>query len=238
MEFIKIKNEPVEYQFVTNKRARTLSYVVKDGCVKVTAPPEVTPQQAQDFLTEKEEELFEIIDKIKTQDKSPYHYVDGEKFLYRGRRYTLEVLEDNKKATRVQLAGGHMFVYLPSGLDESEKKLATRSLVDTFFQQNALRILEELTEYYSRLMDIPYKPIKIKNQRSRWGSCSNKGSIYLNWRIIMAPNQVISYVVIHELAHLKYSDHSREFWALVGEHMPDYKRWKKWLADNSEGLIL
>jgi len=238
MEFIKINNQPIEYQFIVNKRARTLSYIVKDGRVKVTAPPEVTPQQAQDFLIEKEQELVEIIDKIRAQDKSPYLYVDGEKFLYRGRHYTLQIMEESEKCTRVQISGGHLFVYLPPGLDESEKKLAVRSLIDDFFQQNALRILEELAEHYSQRMNIPYKPIKIKNQRTRWGSCSSKGSINLNWRIIMAPNQAIAYVVIHELAHLKYADHSREFWNLVGEQMPDYKRWKKWLADNSESLTL
>ena len=211
---------------------------MKDDRVIVTVPPAFTEEQAREFILENSRDISNRINKIRERDKSPYQYGNGEKFFYRGRQYALQIIEGETRSAPVLLKGGHLFVYLAPGLDESEKKLATRSHIDGFFQDSALKILDELTQYYSKLMGIPYKPIRVKNQRTRWGSCSNKGSINLNWRIIMAPNQVITYVVIHELAHLKYEDHSREFWALVGKHMPDYKRWKKWLVDNGESLTI
>lgn len=237
MEFLKINDQLIEYKLAYSKRARIISYTIKDGRVFVTLPPHLLERQAKDFILENGEEIVKKICKIRENDISPYQYQSGEKFFYRGRQYTLQIAEEDHP-NNVLLQGGHLYVYIPPGLDENEKKLAVRSRIDTFFQDNAFKILDGLARYYSRLMEIPYKPIKIKNQRTRWGSCSNSGSINLNWRIIMAPNQVITYVVIHELTHLKYEDHSREFWALVAQHMPEYKKWKKWLADNSESLAM
>ncbi|MCL1791293.1 MAG: M48 family metallopeptidase [Peptococcaceae bacterium] len=238
MEFIKMNGQFVEHQLIFNKRARLLSYVIKDGMVIVTVPPAFTEEQAKGFILENSSDILDKVNKKRENNNSPYLYVDGEKFFYRGRQYTLEIAEEDNQSKNVQLRGGHLFVYLPTGLDESEKRMAARSYIDRFYQKSALKILDELTKYYSKLMDIPYKPIKIKNQRTRWGSCSNSGNINLNWHIIMAPNQVIAYVVIHELAHLKFEDHSREFWALVAKSMPDYKRWKKWLVENSDKLVM
>ncbi|MCL1852857.1 MAG: M48 family metallopeptidase [Peptococcaceae bacterium] len=238
MEFIELEGQPIELQLVSNKRARLLSYVIKDSRVVATVPSTSSEEQAKEFILENSEDILNKINKKREHDNSPYQYINGEKFSYRGRQYALQIVEGNNHTNHVLLKGGHLFVYLPSEFTETEKKIAIRSYLDKFFQDSALKILNELTQYYSKLMEIPYKPIKIKNQRTRWGSCSNNGSINLNWRIIMAPNQVIAYVVIHELAHLKFADHSREYWALVAKHMPDYKRWKKWLVDNSEKLAI
>ena len=238
MEFLRVDDRLIEYQLVINKRGRKLSLQVKDGKTKVTGPPSVTTEQVQDFLRKNKDEIFEQLSKNAAAKRSPFQYVDGEKYMYRGRQYALKVQESEKTSSHVLLRGGQLIIFLPPWLESGEKAQATRSLIDGFYRESALKILEELVDYYSRLMDIPYKSLKIKNQRTRWGSCSNKGNINLNWRIIMAPNQVISYVVIHELSHLKHLDHSRDFWTLVGQYMPDYKRWKKWLAVNGETLTM
>ncbi|WP_133627269.1 M48 family metallopeptidase [Fonticella tunisiensis] len=80
--------------------------------------------------------------------------------------------------------------------------------------------------------------VVVKEQKSIWGSCSSRGNINFNWRLIMAPLSVIDYVVIHELCHLKHQDHSSKFWSLVEYVMPDYKEKKKWLRENGGRLKL
>ena len=82
-----------------------------------------------------------------------------------------------------------------------------------------------------------YAVVRIKNQKTRWGSCSAKGNINLNLRLMMAPDPVIDYVIIHELCHLRELNHSLAFWALVESCCPDYRRWRNWLKQLGPCLI-
>ncbi|MBQ8597165.1 MAG: M48 family metallopeptidase, partial [Lachnospiraceae bacterium] len=83
---------------------------------------------------------------------------------------------------------------------------------------------------------VTYEDIRIKDQKSRWGSCSSKGNLNFNWRIVMAPEPVCDYVVIHELCHLVHLDHSERFWKLVESICPGYEQYKKWLKTNGSRL--
>ena len=86
-------------------------------------------------------------------------------------------------------------------------------------------------------MDVEYKEIEIRNQRTKWGSCSSSGTLGLNWRLMMAPSEIIDYVVIHELAHLREPNHTNEFWRLVSKYDPDYAEHADWLDEHSTQLI-
>ncbi len=92
--------------------------------------------------------------------------------------------------------------------------------------------IEDLVQEYRKRMSVAPSRVFIRDQRTRWGSCSPKGNLNFNVRLIAVPEELLRYVVIHELAHLKYMDHSKEFWKLVGEFYPDYKKareeLKKW----------
>lgn len=78
----------------------------------------------------------------------------------------------------------------------------------------------------------PINRITIRNQKTRWGSCSGKGNLNFNWRLLMAPIEVLDYVVVHELCHLVYMNHSREFWQMVEQILPEAGQYRKWLKNN------
>lgn len=86
-------------------------------------------------------------------------------------------------------------------------------------------------------MEVSYESIALRNQRTRWGSCSPKENLSFNWRLMMAPPEVIDYVIVHELAHLKEKNHTHRFWKIVKEHCEGYKRYSNWLSENSPRLI-
>ena len=86
--------------------------------------------------------------------------------------------------------------------------------------------------WYARIMGVTYGRISIREQKTRWGSCSSKGNLNFNWRLIFAPPEVLDYVVVHELAHRKEMNHSKAFYAIVESVMPDYRKWKQWLKEN------
>lgn len=91
-------------------------------------------------------------------------------------------------------------------------------------------------EYFAPLVGVTYNRIFIKEQKTRWGSCSSQGNLNFNWRLILAPEEVLNYVVVHELAHRKEMNHSKAFYAIVESVLPDYRQSRKWLRENGQRL--
>jgi hypothetical protein len=112
-----------------------------------------------------------------------------------------------------------------------------KQVLENFYRSRARVYLTERTEHYSERMGVEYEKLELRNQRTRWGSCSTSGTISLNWRLIMAPSEVVDYLVVHELALLTEQNHGREFWRLVGEYIPEYKEKAEWLEENSAKLV-
>lgn len=112
-----------------------------------------------------------------------------------------------------------------------------KAVLKNFYRSRAREHLTARADHYAERMDVDYKSLELRNQRTRWGSCSTGGTLSLNWRLIMAPPDVVDYLVVHELAHLTEQHHGREFWQLVGDHVPNYKEKARWLETNSTKLI-
>ncbi len=104
------------------------------------------------------------------------------------------------------------------------------------YVETARAIFTQKTAYYARIMGVTYGRISIREQKTRWGSCSSAGNLNFNWRLIFAPEEVLDYVVVHELAHRKEMNHSKAFYAVVGSVLPDYKSSRRWLRDHGDSL--
>ena len=112
-------------------------------------------------------------------------------------------------------------------LSEAEQRL---------YRDKAREIFEQKVSYYAQMMGVSYGRIAIRDQKTRWGSCSGEGNLNFNWRLIFAPAGVLDYVVVHELAHRKEMNHSPRFWRVVEDTMPEYRKYQKWLKENWRGL--
>ena len=99
------------------------------------------------------------------------------------------------------------------------------------------RALAERLPGFAAKVGVEYGRVSIRRQRSKWGSCSAKGNLNFNCLLMLAPEEVLDYVIVHELCHRKHMDHSKEFWAEVERVLPDYKKSKKWLRDNGGALM-
>lgn len=97
-------------------------------------------------------------------------------------------------------------------------------------------IFTKKTAYYARIMNVSYGRISIREQKTRWGSCSSKGNLNFNWRLILAPEEVLDYVVVHELAHRREMNHSKAFYAVVESVLPDYRTARSWLREHGDSL--
>jgi predicted metal-dependent hydrolase len=112
-----------------------------------------------------------------------------------------------------------------SAVSESEARTGARELISALAEEEAERV------------GVAYDRIRIRGQRTLWGSCSPRGTLSFNWRLVLAPPEVLDYVVVHELCHLRVPNHSRRFWALVQRHRPQWRDQRDWLRDNGPELL-
>lgn len=101
------------------------------------------------------------------------------------------------------------------------------------YREQARRVLTEKTAYYAKQMGVTYGRISIRGQKTRWGSCSAKGNLNYNWKLMLCPEEVQDYVVVHELAHRREMNHSKAFYRIVEEILPDYRERMRWLKDHA-----
>lgn len=152
----------------------------------------------------------------------------GETFPYLGEDYEL-VVEPRQKS----VVADETIRLRQSAVDQSSVKRALRN----FYRREAREHLSDRLDHFAEEMSLEYDGLEIRNQRTRWGSCSTNGTISLNWRLLMTPEDVVVYVIIHELAHLREQNHTEAFWSLVAEHDPDYEEHAEWLEKNSARLV-
>ena len=153
----------------------------------------------------------------------------GERFLYLGNEYELVIAETtdvplNFDKNRFVLAANH--------------KKDARQLFINWYKQEALRIISDRVKLYSGITGIQYRKVNISDAKTKWGACSHNGNLHFSWTLIMAPLEVIDYVIVHELVHIKVRNHSRIFWQKVSEFIPEYKLCRKWPKENQNLLTL
>ena len=103
--------------------------------------------------------------------------------------------------------------------------------------EEALKVIPERVEYFAKVIGVTYGKITIRNQKTRWGSCSSKGNLNFNCLLMLAPPEVLDYVVVHELCHRKQMNHSKAFWLEVEKVLPDYKEARKWIKEEGSQMI-
>ena len=226
MDSAKIKID----QIIRSKRKTIALVVTADARLVVRAPFRTSSGYIENLVKQK---MKWIIEKQQSaMQRNEVHkdklITEGEDFLFLGDTYNLEIGEGK---TGVELKPGKLILHVK---DKEDSALYLKN----WYKKQALHILSERVEHFSRMTGIRYKSVKITDARKRWGSCSPKDALNFTWRLVMAPLLIIDYVVIHELSHIEYRNHSKYFWKKVESLMPEYKLCRKWLKDNQKLMDL
>ena len=224
-------------QLILSERKSITLTIESDGKLVVRAPTRLPQREIQHFVDEHAEWVREK--RAYLEEHPPavkHHYKSGEHFTFLGQPVRLEVV--SRAARRQPLR------YLPAnGSSEAVFELVkttqaqARELLVSWYKKQARKVCTERVTTLAKKHGFRYTRLRITSARTRWGSCSSKGTLSFTWRLAMLPPEIIDYVVIHELVHTVEHNHSKKFWGGVEALVPDYKKHRTWLKKNSGKFI-
>ncbi|MCL1987276.1 MAG: M48 family metallopeptidase [Firmicutes bacterium] len=217
-----INYDEIPYKLVRSKRKTLALTVDSDAQLVIRAPLKLDEKIIQDFVRKKHRWITEKQRQMRYfgEKQSPFILADGENVLYCGKSYA--ILLYDSEVSEVTIDGNFMKI---------SKNMEITDFA-SWLRSQAASIIGERVEYYANLMGAKYASVKMSDARQRWGSCSAKNSLNFAWRLVMCPLFVVDYVVVHELTHIEYKDHSERFWRRLSSVLPDYRAAQDWLRFN------
>ncbi|MBU0577514.1 M48 family metallopeptidase [Patescibacteria group bacterium] len=257
MDHIDIENQQIPFAIRKSTRARRLKLQVdsENRQISLVVPRFAMKFEINSFIKKQTPWIIKQWEKIEKQNNlhpAP-KYETGDRFYYFGEPVTLTVRPSEKKRPSIRIREDKMIVNLyhrisdgaglcpGSAADSFGTKVRRGGLpqqriikktIENFYKKKASEVVHDRLEFFNEYYQLKYNRVTLRNQKSRWGSCSVRKNLNFNWRLVMAPIEVIDYVVVHELCHLKVMNHSAKFWNLVAEKIPNYKVVRKWLREN------
>ncbi|MFN8296731.1 MAG: SprT family zinc-dependent metalloprotease [Chitinophagales bacterium] len=215
----------------TDRRKTVSIFIERDGSVRVLAPISIPDDAVENAIKAKEYQIHTKLAKWKelNQGKVKREFVNGQSFLYFGRNYRLSIVEDLHVPLKV--SGGNFLL--------DKKQLSKAKLIfQSFYKTKAEQRIKERMKLIEEKFQQKPTSVKVLELQNRWASWTPKHGLNFHWKCAMAPVPVIDYIITHEMVHLKYPNHSAEFWNELDKKMPDYREHENWLKRNGVKLDL
>lgn len=229
-----INDRPVSYAIKRSSRAKhaRLEVGVKTG-LTVVIPNSYLVNDIPDLLRKKGRWILNQLAKyVEGQPITDAKEIgSGDYIPYLGRKVRLVARHDPGTVAGVKLEKNRISVNLDS------QKAPLNLVLEWWYRHQAEYFIKKRANELCLRLGVSYGRVTIRGAKTRWGSCSHKGNLNFNWKLMMVPEPVIDYVIIHELAHRKEMNHSKNFWKLVAEHCPQWRKHRKWLKDHEAELF-
>lgn len=215
----------------TDRRKTVSIFIERNGSVKVLAPITASDEKVEAAVKSREYQIFTKLAKWKelNQGKIKREYVNGQSFLYLGRNYRLKLTENQD--VPLKISGGFFH------LDKKSLNKADKVFKD-FYRDKAEKKIKERMKLIEEKFQHKPTTIKVLELQNRWASWTPKNCLNFHWKCIMAPVSVLDYIITHEMVHLKFPNHSKEFWNELDKKMPDYREYENWLKQNGVKMSL
>jgi predicted metal-dependent hydrolase len=224
-----------DYPIRRSDRARRARINVSADGVEVVVPRRMALRHVAPFVEEKRPWIERTLRRIReAEEEAAVRLADGGSVPYLGRQLELRIrVEPGRQRSHVALRGEVLFVAV--GMPGAE---AVREALEGWYRRRARAEVAPRLDAACARAGTRYTKLSIRAQRTRWASCSSTGAMSFNWRLLLAPPEILDYVVEHEVAHLEVLDHSRRFWRLLESRSPDYREHERWLRRNGPALRL
>jgi len=228
--------QTIEYHIIYKKRKSLGIYIDVYGNIELRVPRDATVVQIQQMLENKWPWIIknQLEMKEKTKGFKEKEYQEGEQFLYLGSGYPIRIVEDDElKSEHIDFTGIELMIYVKIHDEEKIQKLLKR-----FYYQQCKALVQKRINLNQSKFKMKPRGFKISNNKKTWGTCNSDRELTFNWKLAMAPIEVIDYIVIHEMCHMVHLNHDRSFWRLVGKFMPDYESRQMWLSQSHWKMVV
>lgn len=227
---ITLQGRQINYALKYSNRARRLRISVSDSGVSLILPEGFPRAKGEAFLQQNAAWVMEQLERRARRKLAAAPTLPKDVVLFHGEPTRIEVVEEaqRKARARVDVGRGKLLIRVPpGGRERAYEALAA------WLRETARAEIEQTAALQAERMRVRYNDLTIRDQRTRWGSCSSRGTLSFNWRLVMAPHTIMEYVVVHELSHLTVPNHSKEFWQRVALFYPEFKKARLWLKKNA-----
>lgn len=218
-------------EIIRTKRRTIALQITPQAELIIRAPHRAPLETIHRFVREKMSWILEKQRFVRENYRPPIQkqFVEGESFLYLGQQYKLRIIS---KAKEPLVFNGREFLLWEKYLSVAEQVFVW------WYKKEAYNVTRRRVNFYANSNKLKYSSFKITSGRKRLGACSSKGAINFSWRLMVTPMEVVDYVVVHELSHLREHNHSKRFWHNVQLLYPSYKQARTWLKNNGHLLII
>lgn len=224
------------------KTKKNIAIYVDINGVRVTAPHRTSIKHIEDLLLKKSSWILKKLHQMdETKQLVTYkEFTTGEEIPYLDNNYPLVVTsKSNIKKASLSFQNSCFTAEIPDNYSSTERKTALKQLLIKWYKTQGKNDIQERLKYLCPKLGKHPSKVTVKEQKTLWGSCNPiRKTININWRILMAPIEIVDYIIVHELAHLHHPNHSPEFWRTVSSILPDYKERRSWLKKHGITLDL
>lgn len=233
---VNYKDEVIHFAIDYGKRKYIKILIEYPGLVRVKAPKGTDEERIRELIVKHGDQ---IVTKLKEMSEGPRvlkekNYTHGEVLLYLGREMELAIQVD-ESVDKPVVEVNHTQLRITCKVPQKEE---LKKAMEKFYRKQCRKKIMKRIAYYQPYFKVKPRQIEIINSNNIWGSCSSERNLRFNWRLMMAPEEAIDYIVVHEMSHLIHLNHSKSFWTLVGKTMPDYKERSNWLSVNGGQMEL
>lgn len=242
-EYIKIRDKNIPIVVRNYKTSKHLKMYFKADVLYISKPRYVSMKKALEFIKQNEKFVYEkYTDLSENKNFKTKSWINGDVFSYLGEKYVVKADICNENKININLDQSNKMIKLSYPISIAENEEKRKYYIDRGIKQilknNTRYILQSKVPYWSKITSIPYKEFKVNDATSKFGSCiPSKKVLHFSSRLIMLPEDKIDAIVVHELCHIIHPNHSKKFYNLVKEYIPNYDEINKWLKENGKIII-
>lgn len=223
---VKYQNKTIAYT-INKAKIKNIYITIENGEVVIKAPWYTTRNQIQEVVESKREWIMKKLEEYNVSPRKAKEYEDGEKFQILGESYYLNIYYKDINNAILNVENEKIEIILPLSYAEEDNTEQIKKMIDKMYYMIAEKEVESAMEKTRKMVGLAPEEYKIKKIKYAWGTCSSRKVITINQNLMMYSRKAIEYVILHEICHLKYMNHSKKFWETVESYMPDYKEAEK-----------
>lgn len=238
---IKVKDMEIPIEIKSYKTSKSVKIYFKGNQLTITKPKRLSSKTLMNIIKENEAQLYNKYKKILGAEINTIkQWKTGEKIHYQGEEFTIIREINTKKLINIEIKKEEkqIIIKAPEDVEQQILKKSIDNAIKKIFKRNTEILISDKLPYWSKITKIEYNQVKVRDATTRYGSCMpSKKNLYFSSRLIMLPEEQVDAVIVHELCHIKFKNHDKNFYNLVSEFIPNYKELDKWLKKNGNIIM-